>query len=199
METKDDGEEMPEHQPALVALVGDFRRDNDAAHLTNAIHAMKDVSKAGLFVIGALPEAHGTVQGQRCKDRGARTETQGTVHGQLLERCDGVINVTHGLDLYAQVAIATRGLFDGLFVHGLIGYDDIDMLTAMHTGDVFSFDRCNELPALRPLPNGPWVFARHDIVAAAAARQATGQTDRRRRIRGVDPSSEQRNLEITNT
>lgn len=57
----------------------------------------------------------------------------------------------------------------------------------------------NELPALRPLPNGPWIFARQDIVAAASARQAAGQTDRRRRIRGADPSADQLTLEIPNT
>lgn len=57
----------------------------------------------------------------------------------------------------------------------------------------------NELPALRPLPNGPWIFARSDIVAAAAARPVAAQTDRRRRIRGVGRSSSQLMLEIPNT
>ena len=56
-----------------------------------------------------------------------------------------------------------------------------------------------ELPALRPLPNGPWIFARSDIVAALAARHAAGQTDRRRRIRGAGRSSDQLMLEIPNT
>jgi excisionase family DNA binding protein len=57
----------------------------------------------------------------------------------------------------------------------------------------------NELPALRPLPNGPWIFARSDIVAATAAQHVTVQTDRRRRIRGMDLSSDQLRLEIPNT
>ena len=57
----------------------------------------------------------------------------------------------------------------------------------------------HELPALRPLPNGPWIFARNDIVAAVAGRHAAAHTDRRCRIRGVDTSSEQFMLEIPNT
>jgi alkanesulfonate monooxygenase SsuD/methylene tetrahydromethanopterin reductase-like flavin-dependent oxidoreductase (luciferase family) len=57
----------------------------------------------------------------------------------------------------------------------------------------------NELPALRPLPDGPWIFARSDIVAAIAARHGAAQTDRRRRIRGVDRSSDQLMLGIPNT
>ncbi|MGH8673796.1 MAG: recombinase family protein [Burkholderiales bacterium] len=57
----------------------------------------------------------------------------------------------------------------------------------------------NELPALRPLPDGPWIFARSDIVAAIAARHAAAQTDRRCRIRGVDLSSDQLTLQIPNT
>ena len=56
-----------------------------------------------------------------------------------------------------------------------------------------------ELPALRPLPNGPWIFAHSDIVAAMSARHAAGQTDRRRRIQGADRSSNQLTLEIPNT
>jgi excisionase family DNA binding protein len=56
----------------------------------------------------------------------------------------------------------------------------------------------NELPALRPLPDGPWIFARSDIIAASAARHMAAQTDRRCRIRGVDRSSDQLILEIPN-
>jgi DNA invertase Pin-like site-specific DNA recombinase len=57
----------------------------------------------------------------------------------------------------------------------------------------------NELPALQPLPNGPWIFARSDILAAVAARDVAPQTDRRRRIRGTDRSSDQLKLGISST
>jgi DNA invertase Pin-like site-specific DNA recombinase len=56
-----------------------------------------------------------------------------------------------------------------------------------------------ELPALRPLPDGPWIFARTDILAATATRHAAAQTDRRCRIRGMDRSRDQLTLEIPKT
>jgi len=57
----------------------------------------------------------------------------------------------------------------------------------------------NELPALRPTPNGPWIFARNDIVAAVAARLVAAHTDRRLRIRSADRSSNQLTIAIPNT
>jgi len=57
----------------------------------------------------------------------------------------------------------------------------------------------NELPALRPLPNGPWIFARTDIIAAAQARTRAALTDGRRRLRGAGASSDQLTLTIPNT
>jgi excisionase family DNA binding protein len=72
-------------------------------------------------------------------------------------------------------------------------------LLGVHSKTVRRAAARNELKALRPLPNGPWIFTRHDIIAAAAARQVAAQTDRRRRLGHADPSSEQLDLKIPNT
>jgi excisionase family DNA binding protein len=72
-------------------------------------------------------------------------------------------------------------------------------LLRVHSKTVRRAAARKELPALRPLPNGPWIFAHSDIVAATAARHAAGQTDRRRRIQGANRSSDQLMLEIPNT
>lgn len=56
-----------------------------------------------------------------------------------------------------------------------------------------------ELPGLHPLPEGPWIFARKDILAAAVARSTASQTDRRKRIRGAGASAHQLALGISTT
>ncbi len=56
-----------------------------------------------------------------------------------------------------------------------------------------------ELPGLHPLPDGPWIFARKDILVAALARSTASQTDRRKRIRCAGASVHQLALEISTT
>jgi excisionase family DNA binding protein len=56
-----------------------------------------------------------------------------------------------------------------------------------------------ELPATRPLPEGPLIFARSDVVGTTAALRVTTRADDRRSNRGAGPSPHQLSLEIPST
>ena len=57
----------------------------------------------------------------------------------------------------------------------------------------------NEIPSLHPLPNGPWVFARSDILGTAAAKRITTRALAHRRGRNAGPTSKQLRFGITRT
>lgn len=108
---------------------------------------------------------------------------------------------------YTRALVASVRHLRGIEVYSKDRQRDGDWLTCeqaakllrVHGKTVRRAAACNELPGLRPLPNGPWIFARHDVVAATAARQAASQGDRRRRIRGVNSLSDQLSLVIPAT
>jgi len=57
----------------------------------------------------------------------------------------------------------------------------------------------NEVPSLHPLPNGPWIFARADLVGAAGAERVATRARARRERWGAGPNPQQRKLDIPGT
>jgi len=57
----------------------------------------------------------------------------------------------------------------------------------------------NELPGLRPLPNGPWIFSRSDLVGTAAAEHVARRARERRAGQGAGPPPNQLSLDIPHT
>jgi DNA invertase Pin-like site-specific DNA recombinase len=57
----------------------------------------------------------------------------------------------------------------------------------------------NVLPAIRPLANGPWIFARSDLVGTATAERVAARARHRRNHQGAGPTPGQLPLHIPNT
>jgi Helix-turn-helix domain len=57
----------------------------------------------------------------------------------------------------------------------------------------------NDLPAIRPLANGPWIFARSDIVGTATAERVATRARERRNNQDAGLTSDQLSLDIPNT
>lgn len=57
----------------------------------------------------------------------------------------------------------------------------------------------NALPAIRPLANGPWIFARSDIVGTATAERVATRARERRNNQDAGPTPDQLSLDIPST
>jgi DNA invertase Pin-like site-specific DNA recombinase len=57
----------------------------------------------------------------------------------------------------------------------------------------------NDVPALHPLPNGPWIFARADLVGAVGAERVATRARTRRTRWGAGPNPQQKKLDIPDT
>jgi len=57
----------------------------------------------------------------------------------------------------------------------------------------------NELPAIRPLANGPWIFSRSDLAGSAAAEHVARRARLRRTGQGAGPPASQLSLDIPQT
>lgn len=57
----------------------------------------------------------------------------------------------------------------------------------------------NDLPAIRPLANGPWIFARNDLVGTATGERVAARAHQRRNHQGAGPTPGQLPLEIPRT
>jgi excisionase family DNA binding protein len=103
-----------------------------------------------------------------------------------------VASVRHlrGIEVYAPAHESDRQWFTA---------EEAAKLLHVHEKTVRRAAARRDLPAIQPLPGGPWIFARKDVLAAVPARQIAAQTDRRRRIRGVGASLNQLKLDIPNT
>jgi DNA invertase Pin-like site-specific DNA recombinase len=57
----------------------------------------------------------------------------------------------------------------------------------------------NDLPAIRPLANGPWIFSRSDLCGTAVAERIVTRARERRSNQGAGPSPNQLSLDISRT
>jgi len=110
---------LADHDPDKTALTGELPRCQPIVQRLHERHGVRTLG-AGLFVAATLPGS---------------PRSHARAVARLLPRCDGLVCLPAEPE---SLLCAAHNLLDGLFIHGIIGYDLDGLLTVLRGGDVFA-------------------------------------------------------------